>query len=62
MQVTVTGAGDALWGETMRTGDHDCYERWVFEFDGDGDGDGAASREALIRQSPRHLNGYQGLR
>ena len=58
VQATVTGAGDALWVETMRTGDHDCYERWVFEFDGDG----AAIREALIRQSPRHLYGYQGLR
>lgn len=31
-----TTPGDALWGETMRTGDHECYERWVFEFDGDG--------------------------
>ncbi|WP_296665846.1 hypothetical protein [Demequina sp.] len=33
-----TGAGgDALWGVTMRVGTHECYDRWVFEFDGPAD-------------------------
>lgn len=30
-------AGESLWGVEMRVGTHDCYDRWVFEFDGDGD-------------------------
>lgn len=29
-------AGESLWGVDMRVGTHDCYDRWVVEFDGDG--------------------------
>lgn len=29
-----------FWGATMRLGVHDCYERWVLEFDGRGEAPG----------------------